>query len=271
MRLRIGTLTLVAGLLVAPPVATSGDSPGSDRDWCAGDEDWRGNARHCEVRELALPARDLLEVDARPNGGVSVHGVERGEARLWARVTATGETEAEARALAGEVRIETAGTIRAVGPERSGRASGWSVSYRLAVPRRSDLRLEADNGGLTVEDVVGSVELQTVNGGLHLDGVGGRIQGRTVNGGIHLDLSGTEWDGEGLDLRTTNGGVHLTIPSDYSARLSAGTVNGGVHSELPVTDVSRHRHGGRIETDLGHGGRPLHVETTNGGLHVARR
>src|SRR4029453_3001614 len=168
------------------------------------------------------------------------------------------------------VRIETTGTIHAVGPQRSGRDS-WSVSYRLAVPRRSDLRLEADNGGTHVEDVVGSIELQTVNGGLHLDGVGGLIQGRTVNGGIHVDLSGAEWDGEGLDLRTTNGGVHLTIPSDYNARLSAGTVNGGVHSELPVTEVSRHRHGGRIETDLGHGGRPLHVETTNGGLHVGRR
>jgi hypothetical protein len=86
-----------------------------------------------------------------------------------------------------------------------------------------------------------------------------------------VDLTGEEWDGEGLDLRTTNGGVHLTIPSDYNARLSAGTVNGGVHSELPVTETSRHRHGGRIEADLGHGGRSLHVETTNGGLHVGRR
>ena len=270
MRVRIGTLTLAAGLLASPPVATSGDVPGSDRDWCAGDDDWRGNARHCEVRELALPARDVFEVDARPNGGVSVRGVDRGEARLLAKVMATADTEAEARALAAEVRIETAGTIRAVGPQRSGDSS-WSVSYRLTVPRRSDLRLEADNGGLTVEDVVGNVELQTMNGGLHLDGVGGRIQGRTVNGGIHVDLTGAEWDGEGLDLRTTNGGVHLTIPSDYNAQLSAGTVNGGVHSELPVTEANRHRHGGRIEADLGHGGRPLHVETTNGGLHVGRR
>ena len=270
MRLGIGTLTLAAGLLTSPPGARSGDFPGTDRDWCAGDEDWRGNARHCEVREVALPARDVFAVDARPNGGVSVRGVDRGEARLLAKVRATADTEAEARALAAEVRIETAGTIRAVGPQRSGDSS-WSVSYRLAVPRRSDLDLEADHGGLCIEDVVGNIELQAVNGGLHLDGVGGRIQGRTVNGGIHVDLSGAEWEGEGLDLRTTNGGVHLTIPSDYNARLSAGTVNGGVHSEVLVTESKRNRHGGRIDADLGHGGRLLHVETTNGGLHVGRR
>jgi hypothetical protein len=264
-----GSLAL-AGLLAGPVAAGSPSSRGWDQDWCADDNDHFGRASHCEVREIALVGTGAFQVDARPNGGVSVRGVD-GEPRLWAKVTATAGTEDEARSLAAQVRIETAGTIHAIGPERSGRDSGWSVSYRLAVPRRSDLRLEADNGGLTVEDVVGSVELQTVNGGLHLDGVGGRIQGRTVNGGIHVDFSGAEWDGDGLDLRTTNGGVHLTIPSDYNARLSAGTVNGGVHSELPVTESKSNRHGGRIETDLGRGGRPLHVETTNGGLHVGRR
>jgi hypothetical protein len=278
MRLRIGTLGIVAGLLALPAGARSGDSRiGSDQDWCAEGEERSGKARHCEVRELALPAESAFHVDARPNGGVRVRGVDRGEARLWAKVVATAETDEEARALAAAVRIETAGTIHATGPERSGRDRSWWISYRLDVPRRSDLRLEADNGGLCVEDVVGSVELETVNGGLHLDGVGGRVRGQTVNGGIHLDLTGAEWEGEGLDLRTTNGGLHLTIPAEYNARLQAGTVNGGVHSELPVTGRSGDsrrsagRRGGRIDADLGRGGRLLQVETTNGGLHVGRR
>ena len=272
MRLWIGTLSLVVGLLAWPAAVKSGDfRTASDQDWCAGEEEGRGKARHCEVREVALPADNAFHVDARPNGGVSVRGVDRGEARLWARVMVTAETEADARSLAGEVRIETAGTIHAVGPERSGRDRAWWVSYRLDVPRRSDLTLEADNGGLSIEDVVGSIELQTVNGGLHLEGVGGRVHGQTVNGGIHLELSGAEWEGEGVDLRTTNGGLHLTIPAGYNARLEAGTVNGGVHSELPVTGGGGSDRGRRIEADLGRGGRLLHFETTNGGLHVGRR
>lgn len=271
MRLGIGTLSLVAGLVVLPAAVKSGDfRTGSGEDWCAGDGDWSSKASYCEVREVALPAGGVYHVDARPNGGVTVRGIDRGEAKLWARVMATADTEAEARALAGEVRIETGGTIHAVGPERMAHDRGWSVSYRADVPRRSDLDLEADNGGLTVESVVGSIELQTVNGGLHLEGVGGQVRGTTGNGGIHVELSGAEWDGEGADLRTTNGGLHLTIPAGYNARLEAGTVNGGVHSELPVSGAVGRR-GRRIEADLGRGGPLLHFETTNGGLHVGRR
>ena len=264
----------LAGLMARPVAAGSPSSRGWDRDWCGDDNDHFGRARHCEVREIALPAAGPFQVDARPNGGVSVRGVDGGRARLLVKVATTAETEEEARNLAEQVRIETQGTIRAAGPDRSGQGRSWSVSYRLEVPRRSDLRLEADNGGLAVEDVVGSLELETVNGGLHLDGVGGHVQGQTRNGGLHVDLSGEEWEGEGLELRTTNGGVHLSIPSEYNARLETGTVNGGVHSDLPMTGRVRGRHGhgagGRIETDLGRGGRLLHLETTNGGLHVGR-
>jgi putative adhesin len=271
MRLRIGTWAVLAGLLALSPAAGAGGRRGGfDQDWCADEGDGPGRARYCEVREVPLPSGTAFHVDARPNGGVSVRGMDRGQPRLQARVMAAADTEAEARALSGEIRIETAGTIHAVGPQRS-RNRTWWISYRLDVPHRSDLTLEADNGGLSIEDVVGSVELETVNGGLHLEGVGGNVRGETVNGGIHLDLSGTDWEGEGLDLRTTNGGLHLTIPSNYNARLSAGTVNGGVHSTLPVTRRSKVLNGGRIDADLGNGGPLLKVQTTNGGLHVDRR
>jgi hypothetical protein len=266
-----GSLAM-AGLMARPVAAGSSSSRGWDRNWCGDGDDHFGRARHCEVREIALSAGGPFQVDGRPNGGVCVRGVDAGEARLLVKVEATAPTEEDARALVAQVRIETQGTVRAAGPERSGQGRSWSVSYRLEVPRRSDLRLEADNGGLSVEDVVGSLELQTVNGGLHLDGVGGRVHGQTQNGGLHVELSGEEWEGEGLDLRTTNGGVHLSIPSEYNARLETGTVNGGVHTDLPVTGQVRgrrgHGAGGRIETDLGRGGRLLHLETTNGGLHV---
>jgi DUF4097 and DUF4098 domain-containing protein YvlB len=139
----------------------------------------------------------------------------------------------------------------------------------LDVPRSARLSLVADNGGLSLRDVSGEAELRTVNGGIHLDRVGGKVHGQTVNGGLHVTLSGTEWDGEGLDLRTTNGGLHIETPSDYNARLEAGTVNGGVHSDIQPT--TRGRRGGRIEADLGHGGRLIRLETTNGGLHLTRR
>jgi hypothetical protein len=189
--------------------------------------------------------------------------------RLRVKIVANAHTEAEARDVVGEVRLDLGDTVRAVGPDRA-EARPWSASYRLEVPRGARVRLQADNGGLSLEGFLGQAELHTVNGGLHLDHVGGHVQGETVNGGIHVVLSGTQWQGEGLDLRTTNGGLHLAIPAGYNARLETGTANGGVRSDVPMTTRGRYT-GGRIETALGSGGPLIRVETTNGGLHVQQR
>jgi hypothetical protein len=241
----------------------------ADEAWCRQDGgNWR-QSRHCEVRETTLAAGGTLSVDARPNGGIEVRGWDRSEVRLRVMVVANAPTEADARALAERVQVETSGTVRATGPQ-AGPRSGWWASYRLDVPREQALQLRADNGGLHLQHLAGDVELNTVNGGLNLDDVGGRIRGRTVNGGIHLELAGSEWQGDGVDLATTNGGVHLELPPDYNARLEASTVNGGVSSDVPLESRSRHS-GGKIALELGRGGALLHLETTNGGLHIAKR
>jgi len=268
MRSSSWTAPAVAVLVLLAAGAAADVRVVDDDAWCR--EDGRSDQpRHCEVREATLPAGALVAVDARPNGGIQVNGWEGSEARLRVKIVATADSETEARDIVGEVRVELAETVRAVGPAR-GRGRSWHASFRLDVPRGSRLRLQADNGGLHLGRFAGDAELHTVNGGLHLDQVGGHVRGETVNGGIHVELSGTEWQGEGLELRTTNGGLHLAIPAGYNARLETGTVNGGVHSDLPVTTRGRHT-GGRIETDLGQGGRLIRVETTNGGLHLQRR
>ncbi len=258
------------GVLAAVPSSAGDMRVVADESWCRQDTGgWRHAPRHCEVRETALAAGGTLAVDARPNGGIEVRGWDRNEVRLRVMVVATGASDAEAQALAQRVQVETSGSVRATGPE-GGHRSGWWASFRLDVPREQALRLQADNGGLHLSRLAGDVELSTVNGGLQLDEVGGRVHGRTVNGGIHVELAGSEWDGDGVDLATTNGGVHIELPADYNARLEASTVNGGVSSDVPVASRSR-RTGGTVALELGHGGALLHLQTTNGGLHIARR
>jgi Putative adhesin len=259
----VGLAVLVAGASYAGEAKVVGDE-----GWCREDGGSRERARHCEVREATLPAGGLLVVDARPNGGIEVRGSDRDDVRLRVKIVASADTPGEARALAGQVQLDTTGTIQATGPDQ-GRRSWWA-SYRLDVPRSQALRLQADNGGLHLSNLTGDVELHTVNGGLHLDEVGGHIHGQTVNGGIHVELSGSEWDGEGVELQTTNGGLHLEVPADYNARLEASTVNGGVQSDVPSTRKGRHS-GGRVAVELGRGGPLLRFETTNGGLHIAQR
>jgi DUF4097 and DUF4098 domain-containing protein YvlB len=187
---------------------------------------------------------------------------------VLAKVTTRAESEAEAQALASQVRIQTNGTIRAEGPDTRSRRSWW-VSYRLSVPQGVRLSLNTVNGGISLRDVSGTVDLRTVNGGVDVDRAAGRITGRTQNGGLDVRLAGTEWDGEGLDLETSNGGVELVVPEGYNAELTTGTVNGGLDLDFPVTVQGRIKK--RIEVTLGRGGAPIRAMTTNGGISLRRR
>ena len=230
-------------------------------EWC--DESRRGGSQesqYCEVREAVWDATGApIAVDAQPNGGIQVTGWDRNEVRLRVKIVASGDSVDEARARAAGVRVETDGTIRAV---TEGKA--WA-SFRLEVPRASLLNLTSHNGGINLESLSGTVEARTTNGGVHLERMAGKVTARTQNGGVHVDLEGDSWDGEGLDVQTSNGGVHLEVPAGYNAHLLTSTVNGRIHAPAALRERFE---GKRLDTDLGRGGAPVRVETTNGGVHV---
>ena len=222
----------------------------------------------CEIREQRLPAGGALTVDARKNGGVSIKGWDQNEVLVRARVQAAAATQSEADQLAKQVKIETAGNkIFAVGPE-SRKDSQWNVSYEIFVPRRTDLSLEAYNGGIYVADVSGRIEFNGHNGGVVLKRVGGTVRGGTTNGGLLVELVGTRWDGEELDVKTTNGGIVLSVPENYSAHLETGTVNGHLSIDFPITVQGRISR--EVAVNLGEGGATVRAMTTNGGVKIKR-
>jgi putative adhesin len=226
----------------------------------------RDRDRYCEVREKTIPATRLLDVDGGQNGGIAIHAWDRDEIRVSARIQTSGDDDGDAKALADQISIEVRdGRVRAEGPSTRRRQS-WSVSYDIYAPRRTDLRLNAQNGGLSVEDIEGRMDLGTVNGGLSLRRVAGDVRAETTNGGLAVELEGDRWRGPGLDARTTNGGVTLDIPRDYSARLETGTVNGSMNIDFPVTVQGSI--GRRITTTLGNGGPPIRAITMNGGVRI---
>lgn len=171
-------------LEIALPVQAAGDEdPCADVDgWGNGDQ-----ARHCETREATLPAGPLA-VDAGPNGGIHVEGWDQDDIQVLAIVTTHAHAEERARALASEVDVQTAGNrVRADGPSRSG-GEGWSVSYRIHVPRQNDLDLEAHNGGVSIAGVGGTIRFKTRNGGVRLADLSGSVRGRAQNGGLNVSL-----------------------------------------------------------------------------------
>lgn len=236
-------------------------------DWCSDGGGWDSRGHHCEVREMAIDLRNLIEVDAGPNGGIAVEGWNRNEIVLLAKVAANADDDAEAMEIVSQIAIETAGVIRADGPTR-GRDRSWWVSFRLQVPRNSNLALEANNGGIDIEGVVGEMKFDTTNGGIALRDVGGDVRGETTNGGVKVELYGDSWEGRGLDVETTNGGVKVLLPTDYNARLETGTTNGGLEIDFPV--MVQGRIDRNLEVDLGAGGPTIRVMTTNGGVRIDR-
>ncbi|MFO7892447.1 MAG: hypothetical protein R6U63_01830 [Longimicrobiales bacterium] len=228
---------------------------------------WNGDRpTYCENREFVLPAQARLDVDAGPNGGVRVTGWDRDEIQLVARIRAWSR-DGDPEAIAGTIDVRTDGVIEARG-ERSHNRDGWSVSFDLMVPRGTELRLDARNGGIGLEGLTGTVVARTTNGGISLVGGEGRVRGETTNGGLRVELTGRAWRGEGVDLETTNGGVRITVPSGYSADLETGTVNGGMEIDFPVMVQGRvHR---TLRTELGEGGPLIRARTTNGGVVIRK-
>lgn len=234
------------------------------------DRGWRGDGySRCAIRETTIPATRLLSVDGRRNGGVSVKGWERSDVLVRAKVESYGRTEAEAAAQLDQIRVETnGGSIRADGPS-NGERQGWSVSFEVFVPHRTDLSLKAHNGGISISEVQGQIEFEAHNGGVALRRLGGAVHGQTHNGGLSIELDGERWNGEGLDVKTTNGGVNLIVPTNYSARLETRTVHGGMKIDFPVTvqgEIGR-----EVSFDLGAGGARIRAVTTNGGVSVRRK
>lgn len=246
---------------------------GSDADPCRDRNNSRDNddyVNHCEVRDSTMGAGPL-HVDAGQNGGIHVEAWDRNEVRVRAIVQGNARSEARAREIAGQVQIQSGGgRVYATGPDLE-RREWWSVSYRINVPRKNDLDLNATNGGITINGVHGNLRFDTTNGGVRLNEVGGFVRGETRNGGLNITLAGSRWDGDGLDVETSNGGVNLAIPDGYNAELETRTVNGGLSIDFPVTvqgELSSRR---GITTTLGSGGPPVRVRTTNGGVRINRR
>ena len=268
------TLLSLALFAIASPLYLSAQTlvtshcpdTGSDRptsgssgffNWVAGQE------RACEVRSGLLPLNGPLRVKGE-NGGIEVIGEDRRDIALEARVEAHAHSQSDADALLHEIHLRTTGTITADGPTMVG-LGGWSVGYRLRVPRRLAAELETSNGGIKLTALEGDIHAQTTNGGLSLRDLSGDVHATTTNGGASVTLAGNTWRGRGLAVQSTNGALAIKLPGSYSAHLVAHTINGGISGDVPNQDEGHHHT--TLDTNVGQGGPTLDFTTTNG--HIA--
>lgn len=258
---------LMAVVVIRPTAAATVEL--TTQDWCqdAGSSNDRDETV-CEVRELKESGQRSLDAEVG-NGSLTVTGSSRSDVMVQARLISRAPTTAEARDLAKQVTISLEnGRLRASGPVNPGRKSWW-VSYRVQVPARYDLTLNASNGSVSVTSVRGNIDAETANGSIRLTDLGGRVRARTSNGSTHAQVSGAKWDGEGLSLITSNGSARLDLPQNYSAELKVSTNNGGINIDFPVEVQGRL--GRSVETTLGSGGPTVEVRSSNGSVRVTKR
>ncbi len=229
--------------------------------WSSGDK-----VNATDEREFTLPVRNTLEVDGKQNGGISVRGENRNDILVRACVVAWSNSKAEAQTAVSRISVGTNSVVAAENTE----GDSWSVSYQILVPRNINLKLTANNGGISINSVAGMMEFYTKNGGISLQDLAGDVVGKTQNGGVSVKLSGNTWNGNGLNVETRNGGVKLTMPENYAANIETGTVNGGFKSDIAglQTEGERKWRNNRINKNINGGGAPIRVVTTNGGIKI---
>jgi hypothetical protein len=239
------------------------------QDWCS--ERNIGRNQHCEVRQITMRAgTGELSIDVGANGSIRVEGYDGADVRVTAQVLSRAGNAQAARELAEAVEIHARdGAIRATGRRTTGQNS-WSVNVRVQVPTGTAINARTTNGAVNVRATHAGAMVRTTNGSIDLADVGGRIDARSTNGSIRATLTPAGQITEDIQLRTTNGAIHLALPETAAARLELSTTNGSITTEMPISvqgRVNRRQLSGAI----GGGGPEIRVNTTNGGIRIARR
>ena len=231
--------------------------------------------RTCDLQEITIGPAGILDISPGRNGGIAVKGWDQNSVLVRARLEAWAGSDAEARALLSQVRVDAGGgRIRAVGPESNpsrqwDEGQYWAVSFEVFTPWNTDLKLESHNGGLSISDVRGRIELESHNGGVKLTRVAGDLSGSTHNGGIEVELEGNMWDGRQLELSTHNGGVTLSAPAAFSATVETRTNRGRVDSDFPI-NVRGRIDESNLNFNIGSGGPVIKLNTYNGRIRLRR-
>jgi hypothetical protein len=191
-----------------------------------------------EESEILLPASQVSTLRAQTeNSGMYVAGWDRSE---YSVKTCKGVPDDDPDAhgtLRDIVTSNTNGQISLTGPSDR----QWIASLIIMAPRLTALDLQTRNGPMSVHDLAGNIHVRASNGPISLDNVGGSVDAATTNGPIALKrgsgdqrisatngpisvaLSGSGWDGPGLQVTTQNGPLALSIPDGYNSGVAIQT------------------------------------------------
>jgi hypothetical protein len=236
--------------------------------------------------------------------GISVHGVEGGEAVV--RIRSNRDDFAEKF----DVRFEAKGAERVeLVVERKVKGPlGWfgdgfnsRTEIEVTLPRGASAEVESSGGGIEIRDVDGNVRAESSGGGVDVANLGGAatlsssggaiqadkvrgdIDASSSGGGVQIDAAGGKvtagssggsvsvafaaGNAHGGDLDSSGGGVSAFVDPGVGLEIDASSSGGSVDCDLPVTVR------GRMDRDSLHGqlnggGSVLKLRSSGGGVSI---
>jgi nitrogen regulatory protein PII len=182
-----------------------------------------------------------------------------------------------------------------------------SVSFKVSVPRASDVEARSGDGAIRINDVSGRISLRsgdgsitgttlsgdlaahTGDGSIALDRVSGRVsvdtgdgsvsvvgvmqalRARTGDGSIDVRAAAESRVAEDWDITTGDGGMTVELPARFDADVDARTGDGHISVEgLQVTLAEGQTGRDELRGRLGAGGKTLRLRTGDGSIRLRR-
>lgn len=186
-------------------------------------------------------------------------------------------------------------------------SNGYSVNVTITVPRRVALEARTGDGGINVDDLQGTIDLNSGDGRIIASRLDGQLKVHTGDGTIRIDQAAGKVDADSGDgsieisgrlddlavrtgdgpvridasngsamkndwrITTGDGRVALRLPNDFNAAVDASTGDGTVHVDgidTPRSGDDAERR--RVVGQLGTGGATLHIRSGDGSIDVTR-
>jgi DUF4097 and DUF4098 domain-containing protein YvlB len=264
---------------------------------------WSEVAEREDRERFKAPAGGLLRI-RNANGRIEVIGEDREDVLVEAGKRARAESQDEAARLLDAIRIAHQESAESLDLEvevprrwnrhghvnlevrvpRHLRLQCESVNGKLAVSgMRASVGARSSNGSVTVEDVVGNVDVFTANAKVACSCTCGALVARSSNGKIEIgehrgSVDASTSNGlirasldalgpEGVRLATSNGRIVLELPDEVDADVDLRVDNGIVRNERELENATRSTDG-RVRGSLGRGGAPIKLRTSNGSISL---
>jgi len=231
-----------------------------------------GKATDQWTRTYKLASGAELEI-SNVNGLIDV--VEgAGDVEVRAERTSKASSDDAARALLAHLDMREDVTpnhvrIEAKVPSGGGLRQSLEVKYHVRVPAGVGVKLETVNGKISLTGLSGRADADTTNGGVTATDLSGPVKVATVNGGVEIEVKAVAPDG--IEMTAVNGGVRLRLPAAAKADLDASCTNGRVSVAGGLNLETSENSSRQVSGRLNGGGPRVHLETTNGGVHIAAR